>query len=88
MLHQLEFYIFIVSRGPILESQSMCAIFQKTSKKKKAKIIIIIIIKKGKIFENMGEHVQNLEIFWKRVGDCVWLSHAINCEKRPWSKST
>ena len=34
MLHQLEFYIFIVSRGPILESQSMCAIFQKTSKKK------------------------------------------------------
>ena len=62
MLHQLEFYIFIVSRGPILESQGMCAIFQKTSKKKKAKIIIIII-KKGKIFENMGEHVQNLEIF-------------------------
>ena len=34
MLHQLEFYIFIVSRGPILESQGMCAIFQKTSKKK------------------------------------------------------
>ena len=62
MLHQLEFYIFIVSRGPILESQGMCAIFQKTRKKKKAKIIIIII-KKGKIFENMGEHVQNLEIF-------------------------
>ena len=62
MLHQLEFYIFIVSRGPILESQGMCAIFRKPAKKK-AKIIIIIIIKKGKIFENMGEHVQNLEIF-------------------------
>ena len=37
MLHQLEFYIFIVSRGPILESQGMCAIFQKTSNKKRQK---------------------------------------------------
>ena len=35
--------------------------------------------KKGKIFENFGKNVQNLKIFWKRVGDCIWLLHIINC---------
>ena len=33
----------------------------------------------GKIFENLGKNVQNLEIFGKRAGDCVQLSHTINC---------
>ena len=36
--------------APILESKSMCAIFQK----------------KGKVFENLHKNVQNLKIFWKR----------------------
>ena len=37
------------------------------------------MFKKGKIFENFGKNEQNLEIFCKRAGDCVQLSHAINC---------
>ena len=40
--------------GPILESKGMLAIFQKKGKK---------MFKKGKIFENLGKHVQNLKIF-------------------------
>ena len=39
--------------GSILEGKGMCAIFQKIGKK---------MIKKGKIFENLGKNVQNLEI--------------------------
>ena len=27
--------------------------------------------KTGKIYENLGENVQNLKIIWKRAGDCV-----------------
>ena len=49
--------------GPILESKGMHAIFQK----------------KGKIFEGLSKNVQNLTIFLKRAGDCMQLSHAINC---------
>ena len=26
---------------------------------------------KGKIFENLGKNVQNLQIFWGRAGDCT-----------------
>ena len=37
--------------GPILESKSICAIFQKKGEKK------------GKIFEDLGKNVQNLKIF-------------------------
>ena len=43
-----------LSSGPILESKSMHAIFQKMGKK---------ILKKGKIFEILGKNVQNLKIF-------------------------
>ena len=39
--------------------------------------------KKGKIFENLGENVQNLKIFWKRSGDCVLLLHAKTARKGP-----
>ena len=56
--------------GPILESKGMHTIFQKKGKK---------MFKKGKIFENLGKNKQNLKIFWKRAGECVRLSHAINC---------
>ena len=35
--------------------------------------------KKGKVFENSWKNVQNLKIFWKRKGDCMWLLHGINC---------
>ena len=48
--------------GPILESKSMRAIFQKKGKK---------MFKKDKIFENIGKNVQNLKIFLKRASDCV-----------------
>ena len=34
-------------------------------------------VKKGKIFENLGT---NVKIFWKMAGDCVQLSHVINCK--------
>ena len=42
---------------------------------------------KCKIFENLGKNVQNLKNFWKYyrwlraiiAGDCLRLSHAINC---------
>ena len=40
------------------------------------------MLKKGKIFGNLSKNVQDLKQFWKRIGDCVWLSHAINCWKR------
>ena len=33
--------------------------------------------KKGKIFENLGENVQNLKIFLKRAGDCMRLLYVI-----------
>ena len=63
----LYIYIYIVYiSGPILESKGMRAIFRKRAKK-------------GKIFENLGKNVQNLKILWKRAGDCVQLSNAINC---------
>ena len=39
---------------PILESKSLCTIFQKKSKKRG---------KNGKMFENLGKNVQNLKIF-------------------------
>ena len=51
--------------GPILESKGMRAIFQKKGKK-------MLRAKKGKIFENFDKNVQNLKIFWKRAGDCVY----------------
>ena len=35
--------------------------------------------KKDKILENLGKNVQTLEIFWKRVGYYVGLSHTIKC---------
>ena len=56
--------------GSILESKGMSAIFQKKGKE---------MLKKGKIFENLGQNVQNLKIFCKRAGDHVRQSHAINC---------
>ena len=56
--------------GPILESKGMHAMFQKKAKKKG---------QKGNIFENLGQNMQNLKIFWKRAGDCMQLSHVINC---------
>ena len=48
--------------GPILESKGMSAIFQKKGKK---------MLKRGKIFENFGKNVPNLNIFCKKAGDCV-----------------
>ena len=39
---------------PILESKGMRAIFRKGAKK-------------GKIFENLGNNVQNLKISWKKA---------------------
>ena len=40
----------------------MGAIFQKKGKE---------MLNKGKIFENLGENVQNLKIFWKKPGECM-----------------
>ena len=40
--------------GPILESKGMGVIFQKKGKE---------ILKNSKIFENLGQNVQNLKIF-------------------------
>ena len=37
--------------------------------------------KKSKIFENLGKKCR---IFWKRAGDCVQLSHVMNCQNRSW----
>ena len=37
------------------------------------------MLKKGKIFEKLGNNLKNLKIFLKRVGDCVRLLHTINC---------
>ena len=31
------------------------------------------------MFENFDKDVQNLKIFGKKSGDCMGLSHAINC---------
>ena len=61
------------SSGLIVESKGVRAIFQKRAKQKFKRA------KKGKIFENLGKNLQNLKIVWKRAGDWVWLSHAINC---------
>ena len=36
-------------------------------------------VKKGILFENLDKNVQNLKIFWKRVGDCLQLLHGIIC---------
>ena len=47
---------------PILESKDIGAIFQKKGKE---------MLKKSKIFQNLGQNVQNLKIFWKRAGDCM-----------------
>ena len=58
--------------GPILESKGMRAIFRKRAKMFKK------WEKNGKIFENLGKN-EHLQIFRKRAGDCVRLSHAINC---------
>ena len=55
--------------GPILESKGMRAIFQKKGKKS---------AKKGKIFENFSENVENFKIFWKRALSSVRLLHAWN----------
>ena len=72
--------INLPSAVPILESKGMHAILQKKDKKgTKKKYIYIKRAKKSKIFENFGQNVQNLKIFWKRAGDCMWLLHAINC---------
>ena len=60
----------MLETGPILESKGMHAIFQKKGKK---------MAKKDKIFENLGKNIQNLKIFFKRTGDCMRLSHSINC---------
>ena len=64
------YVLFKLYPGPILLSKGMHVIFQNKGNK---------MLKKGKIFENLGKHVQNLKIFWKKAGDCVQLLHAINC---------
>ena len=56
--------------GPILESKGKHVIFQKKGKK-------------GQHIWNLGKNIQNLQIFWKRACDCMWLSHAINFRKGP-----
>ena len=61
--------IWTVSRA-YSRSKNIHAIFQKEGKN---------LLKKGKIFENLGKNVQNSKIFWKRAGDYVQLSQAINC---------
>ena len=70
----LNGYFWSHITGPILESKVIRAIFQKKSKKR---------ANKAKIFENLGKNKQNLEVFWKRTGNCARLSHTINCSKRP-----
>ena len=45
---------------PILEVKGMGAMSQKKDNE---------MLKKGKIFENLGENVKNLKIFWKNEGD-------------------
>ena len=44
----------LVHLGAILENKGMGAIFQKKGKE---------MLKKGKIFENLGQNIQNLKIF-------------------------
>ena len=61
--------------GPILES-AWVWFSRKTTKMGKKMLNKGI---KSKIFENLGKNVQHLKIIWKRAGDCVQLSHAINC---------
>ena len=39
--------------------------------------------KKGKIFLNLGKNLQKLKYLEKKAGDCVKLSHAMHCRKRP-----
>ena len=43
----------------------MRAVFQKKAKKGQKNV------KKGKTYENLGQNIQNLKIFWKRAGDCM-----------------
>ena len=52
-----------------LWSKDMHALFQNKGKK---------MFKKVKIFEILGKNIQNLKIFWKRAGGCVWLPIARN----------
>ena len=49
--------------------KGMLAIFQKKGQK------FLKGTKKGKIFENLGENVQNLKIFLKRASDWLCVHH-------------
>ena len=58
----------IIKARSILESNIMRTIFQKRGVRAKK---CLKRAKKGKIFEKLGENVQNLKIFLKMVGDCM-----------------
>ena len=47
-------YVLVSMAGPIIESKDVRAMFQKKCKE---------ILKKGKIFENLGENVQSFKMF-------------------------
>ena len=78
-------YLQSSSAGPILESKGMRVIFQKKGKKEQK------MLKRAKKEQNVWKFeqtFQNLQIFWKRAGDFVRLSQAINCQNMPWSGGT
>ena len=56
--------------GPLLQGKDMCTNFQKKGKKR---------TKEGKIYENLGKNVQNLNFFFlKRASSCMLLLHEWN----------
>ena len=38
-------------------------------------------VKKGKMFENLGKHVQNLKIFWRRTDNHMQLNARMSPDK-------
>ena len=59
--------------GPILQSKYMRAIFGKKGKSRAKNV------KKGQNIWQFGQKCTKFENNLKRAGDCVRLSHAINC---------
>ena len=72
--------VLLTAQGLFQKVRVCVRFFQK--KGKKGQTICSKRAKKYKIFESLGKHVQNLKMFLKRAGDCMQLSHAINCQNR------
>ena len=61
--------LFGVPQRSVQLYSSMGVLFQKKGK----------VVLKRKIYENLGKHLQNLNIFWKNARDCVRQSNVRNC---------